>query len=41
MIDIGIHISSHLKEELAWVADEQLWVISTIMLFKAVRVIRS
>ena len=36
MIDIGVHVSSHLKEELAcnWAVDKWLWVISTIMLFK-------
>ena len=34
MVDIDVHVSSHLKEELAWAVDKQLWVISTIMLFK-------
>ena len=34
MVDIDVHISSHLKEELAWVEDKWLQVISTIMLFK-------
>ena len=33
-VDVDIRISSHLKEELAWAADKQLWVISTTMLFK-------
>ena len=28
------HVSSHLKEELAWAVDKRLWVISTITLFK-------
>ena len=29
-----IHILRHLKEELAWAIDEQLWVISNVKLFK-------
>ena len=32
---MSVHISRHLKEELAWVTDKWLWVISNIMLFKA------
>ena len=27
---VDVRVSSHLKEELAWAADKQLWVISTI-----------
>ena len=35
MVDMDMHVSSHLKEELAWVADKWFWVIiDTIMLFK-------
>ena len=34
MIDINVIVLSHSKEELALAADKQLWVISTIMLFK-------
>ena len=34
MVEIDIHVSSHLKEELTWAIDERLQVISTIMLFK-------
>ena len=35
MVDIDVHISSHLKEELAWTVDKQLWLIVLyIMLFK-------
>ena len=31
---VGIHIlRSTFKQELAWVTDEQLWVISNIILF--------
>ena len=30
MVDVDVHVSSHLKEELAWAADKQLRVISTI-----------
>ena len=42
MIDVDVHILSHLKEELAWAMDKRLGVISAIMLFKkAVRVLRS
>ena len=34
MVDIDVRKSSHLKGELAWAVEEQLWVFSTIMLFK-------
>ena len=34
MVDMDIHVLSHLKAELAWAADKQLRVISTIMLCK-------
>ena len=34
MVDVDVRVSSHLKEELAWVVDKRLRVISTIMLFK-------
>ena len=35
-VDVHIHVSYHLKEELVWAADQQLRVISTIMLFKVI-----
>ena len=34
VIDVDAHVSSHLKEELAWATDKWLQVISIIMLFK-------
>ena len=34
VVNIDVCVLSHLKEELAWAVDKQLWVISTIMLFK-------
>ena len=34
MVDVDIHVSIHLKEELAWAVDKWLQVISTIMSFK-------
>ena len=34
MVDIDVHVLSHLKEELHWAIDKQLGVISTIMLLK-------
>ena len=34
VVDIDVHILSHLKEELTWAVDKRLQVISTIMLFK-------
>ena len=34
MVDVDVHVSSHLKEELAWTADKRLQAISTILLFK-------
>ena len=41
MVDADVHISSHLKEELASAADKWLRVSSTIMLFKTQLVLRS
>ena len=32
MVNVDVRVSSHVKEELVWTADELLWVISTIML---------
>ena len=34
VVDLDVCVSSHLKQELAWAIDKQLWIISTIMLFK-------
>ena len=36
VVDIDVHVSSHLKDELAWAVDEWLRVIITytIMIFK-------
>ena len=34
VVDVDVRVSSYLKEELAWVVDKQLRVISSIMLFK-------
>ena len=34
VLDVDVHILSNLKEELAWVLDKWLQVISTIVLFK-------
>ena len=31
VVDIDVRISSHLKEELAWVVDKRLQIISTII----------
>ena len=33
-VDVDVRISSHLKEELTWVIDKRLRVISTIVVFK-------
>ena len=41
MVDVNVHMSSHFKEELAWAADKQLRIISTIMLFKTVVALKS
>ena len=30
MVDVDVHVSSHLKEELTWAIDKQLRSISTI-----------
>ena len=34
VVDVDVHVSSYLKEELAWAVDKWLRVISAIMLFK-------
>ena len=34
MVDVDVHVSTHLKEELAWAPRKQLQDINTIMLFK-------
>ena len=34
MVDVDVHASSHLKEELTWAIDKRLLFISTIMLLK-------
>ena len=34
MVDVDVHVLSHLKEELAWAVDKWLWVISVIKLLK-------
>ena len=34
MVDVDVCVSSHLKEKLTWAIYKQLWVITTIMLFK-------
>ena len=33
---VGVHISRHSKEELAWALDKWLWVIGNKMLLKTV-----
>ena len=30
MVNVDVHESSHLKEELTWAIDKRLWVISTV-----------
>ena len=43
VVDIDIHVLSHLKEELAWAVDKRLQVISTSynVILKSVRVLSS
>ena len=38
---VNIHVSRRLKEELAWVIDKRLWVISNKILFKTVVPLRN
>ena len=38
---MNVRASRHLKEELAWVIDKQLWAISNEMLFKTVVPLRN
>ena len=34
VVDVGVHISIHVKEEMTWAVDKWLRIISSIMLFK-------
>ena len=34
VVDVGVHVSSHVKEEMTWAIDKWLWIISSMMLFK-------
>ena len=34
VVDVDVHVLSHLKKELVWGVDRHLWVIDTTMLFK-------
>ena len=34
VVDVGVHISSHVKEEMTWAVDKWLRIISSMMLFK-------
>ena len=34
MVQVDVHVSSHLKEDLDWAVGKRLRVISTILLFK-------
>ena len=40
MVDVDIHVSNYLKEELAWAVAKQLRAINTIMLFKSSNTIK-
>ena len=31
MVDVGVHVSSHVKEEMTWAIDKRLWIISSII----------
>ena len=41
MAYVNVHVLRHLKEELAWVIDKWLWVISNKILFKIVLPLRN
>ena len=41
VVQVNVCVSRHLKEELAWVIDKWLWVISNKMLFKTVVPLRN
>ena len=41
MVDVDVPVSSHLKEELAWVVDKQLRVISTLKNNKSTKELRN
>ena len=34
VVDVGVHILSHVKEEMSWAVDKWLRIISSLMLFK-------
>ena len=37
LVDVDLRVSSYLNEELAWVVDKRLQVISTTLLFKTTK----
>ena len=41
MVDVDIHVSSHLKEELAWAVDKRLRIISAIMLCNSTKELKN
>ena len=41
MVDVDVHVSSHLKEELAWAVDKRLRVISTLKNSKSTKELRN
>ena len=36
MVNMGIHVQSHLKEDMAWAVDKRLWVFRTKDFLKTV-----
>ena len=38
---VGVHISRHLIEELAWATDKQLWVISNIKVSYTTKILKN
>ena len=41
MVDVDVHVSSHLKEELAWAVDKWLLIINTIMLCNSTKELKN
>ena len=37
VVDIGVHVSSHVKEEMTWAVDKWLRIISSIMNSRSIK----
>ena len=40
MVNVGVHVLNHVKEEMSWAVDKWLRIISSLMLFKNIKSIK-